>query len=454
VCVGPFKSGDTPLQHYNTALSLATAQECANGIIFFDNDDLLNRAKVRRKHTNAFGSAATSSASSVSAARAQIRAERTGKIDESRISTGEMNDMVAQSLAGILLPTYSKGRAPTRARGPSHVTHAGRPDWVGPDMSSKAESGRWSSPDEEEGRGGWIEASIKGINAASEDEEDGSRLPSGLLPNYFNASAFLDDLMPSPVLKYIDVRTVCNAFPDELTVRESAAANGQLVVGPGTFSYTCPSLSWMELADNFSDSVPRYDGETRTIQTFAARTYIRGASQTDCDSVDASIPSAMDSTRVSSASGGRRLPLGSTKAAVQTWAGLPTTEDWIVVGSKLRRMYALAPGVAESRCSSILSPGPVSTSPLCPFKPSPALRTMTVASNSDGMLSSLMHCMERVDELMRVGAYLHWYDRFGVTKDHIQAAAESVLATIDSYMDARTAAAATVSKPAYGAHRR
>jgi uncharacterized membrane protein len=53
----------------------------------------------------------------------------------------------------------------------------------------------------------------------------------------------------------------------------------------------------------------------------------------------------------------------------------------------------------------------------------------------------LLACVERVEQLLRLRAYLHWYERFGVGADHMQAAAESVLDTVDAYAAAAAASA-------------
>lgn len=58
-CVGPFGAGDTPLQHYNSALALHHLQVFADAVIYRGNDDLLQEAKVsarkRASHPNAAG---------------------------------------------------------------------------------------------------------------------------------------------------------------------------------------------------------------------------------------------------------------------------------------------------------------------------------------------------------------------------------------------------------------
>ena len=58
-CVGPFGTGDTPLQHYNSALALHHLQVFADAVIYRGNDDLLQEslASARKglSHSNAIG---------------------------------------------------------------------------------------------------------------------------------------------------------------------------------------------------------------------------------------------------------------------------------------------------------------------------------------------------------------------------------------------------------------
>ena len=83
----------------------------------------------------------------------------------------------------------------------------------------------------------------------------------------------------------------------------------------------------------------------------------------------------------------------------------------------------------------LLSPGPVySRTPLVP-RPQP--RTLTLASNSTWMVPALAHCLNRSAALLAARAYVHWYERFGVTAEHLLVAMESVQAAIDAYRTVR-----------------
>lgn len=156
--------------------------------------------------------------------------------------------------------------------------------------------------------------------------------------------------------------------------------------------------------------------------------------------------------------------MGSTRGALPLWTGVPQTEEWSVVSAKLWRVFAPpapalaaaagtgisryggrtgaaaaagADALASYKRTAVLSPAPAFTHSLSPLPARHAsLRTLTVVSNSDALLGTLIGCVDRVETLMHVGAYLHWYERFGVTKDHLRAASESLLNTVDAYITA------------------
>ncbi|XP_017326691.1 uncharacterized protein LOC108267194 isoform X2 [Ictalurus punctatus] len=55
VSVVPHQSGESPLQHYNTLLSLAALHRSADGILLFHNDHVISRAGFQRKSHAGFG---------------------------------------------------------------------------------------------------------------------------------------------------------------------------------------------------------------------------------------------------------------------------------------------------------------------------------------------------------------------------------------------------------------
>ena len=63
-------------------------------------------------------------------------------------------------------------------------------------------------------------------------------------------------------------------------------------------------------------------------------------------------------------------------------------------------------------------------------------RSLTLCSNSTWMLPALSRCVTRASALLDVGAYVHWYERFGIEAEHVRIAVESVAEVIDAYSEA------------------
>ena len=84
----------------------------------------------------------------------------------------------------------------------------------------------------------------------------------------------------------------------------------------------------------------------------------------------------------------------------------------------------------ERQRAARLSPGAVYDSPLAPLRQP---RSLTLASNSSAPLALLERVAQRVALQAAAGAYLHWYARFGISREHIAVAAESVADAADAY---------------------
>jgi hypothetical protein len=487
-CIAPFSSGDTPLQHYNSVLSLAHANEHADAVLFFDNDDALRRARMVKRPG---GGLSTSLASGSSAsAIADARSARRLPPESTQVDTDEMNDIIAQSLAGILLPIRTRKKLQRRKRGgrkeEADVSDIG-PGWH--DVSKDAErpiddafSGKVDDPsaqsspirdsrvkptvkafekakddDEDEfgERGGWIASSTRSKGVASTNGQTSSaaeRNVSQILSSdsllssassaantvvgvlsAFDALALVQDLVPRSSQKFIDLRT---AYP------LSSSVSGKGVIGADS-----PSASWIALTESLIDQLPRYDRSGRLVNTWACKAIARGATQIDCDSVDPSLAVTADpsvqtqqSHQPKQHSLGARVGLNRVspvgmKPLPTPWPGLPSTSEWERVGMVLSRALTFAPGVSVDKVrSGILSPLPV-----FPVVKSPQIRipnhvrTLTLASNNDAFVSPLLRTLTRAEELLAVGAYVHWYERYNVGADDIAEAVNSLLNVIDTY---------------------
>ncbi|KAK7493279.1 hypothetical protein BaRGS_00015405 [Batillaria attramentaria] len=73
VTFAPCASGESPLQHYNSLLCLATLQRLVDGVVLIRNDDVLNRLQKR--------------------------------LPEGQVSFAYINKVIAQTLCGLFLPT-------------------------------------------------------------------------------------------------------------------------------------------------------------------------------------------------------------------------------------------------------------------------------------------------------------------------------------------------------------
>ncbi|XP_066538466.1 uncharacterized protein [Hoplias malabaricus] len=74
VSVVPHQSGESPLQHYNTLLSLSSLHGCADGVLLFYNDQALSRRRLSTRSSD---------------------------------TLSDMNSNIVSSLAGLLLPVQS-----------------------------------------------------------------------------------------------------------------------------------------------------------------------------------------------------------------------------------------------------------------------------------------------------------------------------------------------------------
>ena len=439
-CVAPFAAGDSPLQHYNMALTLAAVGEAADALLFLDNDDLLRRARARR------AAAASAAASAGAYSRGGGASAADGRAG---LHTAEVNEVAAEALAGLLLPTWHRGRRRRRLRQPAAATGAdgdgssnnscGRPAWVdvreerAPVRARAATAaaagvwdGRWDSEDEDEAAAAAAEAMSAAVS--------GGGAFSGLTPALFDCSDLVRELVVAPRLKLLDVRSFSDAPPP------LAGEHGPLGGGPRLVA-----TPWGELADALAGELPRFHasyGDREPVAaraaptlTLAARLIARGASQADCDAVDPDTqpPALPLQTATAPARGGAgaRLRRPTPMPPETAWPGVPATDEWRTVSMKLRRSLHLGARSADATrlpLSAVLSPA---------FGPASSRRTLTTACASDVATPRLLYCVERVDSLIHRRAYVHWYEKFGVEADDLRAAAEALLDTVDAYAAVR-----------------
>ncbi len=441
--VAPFSGGDTPTQHYNTVLALAAAQRAADAVLFFANDDVLARAGGARRAAASL--AAGAAPSSVAEARA-----RGGGAWEGGLTARDLNAVIAEALAGVVLPVRVGGgasrgaRAVLRRNAPAAAAGArddDRPLWVdvreggagcagagapfsggAPRTAADAEGA-----DEEFGeRGAWIAASVRGGSAAANvadilgadggaDGGGGGGSTNGALPALpFDLTALINDTVASPACKFLDVRAA----------RPPAPAPGRPPLLPHS-----PAASWGALGDALVEAVPRYDSAGRPVVTRAARLVARGTS-----AVEAAVAAA-------GGGGGARAREGPTARASPPagmaplpphWPGLPAGGggDWERISLTLTRAHNWAPGVdlgaARTGTAFAAPPG-------LPGPANAAARALTLVANSDAFVAGVVRTVARADALLGVGAYVHWYERYGVGRETITAAMHDMLDVVESY---------------------
>jgi hypothetical protein len=274
-------------------------------------------------------------------------------------------------------------------------------------------------------------ATVTSSSSSSSSSSSGSGV--GLLCP-FDAQAFLADLVPDASRKFLDIRSVAPA---------AALSGGR---AGGLITADSPAASWVSLAESMVDSLPRYDPTGRLVTTFGARIIARGASQTDCDSVDPSLLDASSSAAAAAAAassagqgkGGARVggvrtsPVGM-RPLPPPWPGLPQTAEWDRVSMMLTRALTFPASAALNSCrTSLLSPLPAYPPGTLAGARSP-VRTLTVASNSDAFAAPLVRTLTRAEELLAVGAYVHWYERYGVDGEQIVGAMHTLLDVVETY---------------------
>ena len=495
-CVAPFLSGDTPLQYYNMALSLATAHECADAVVFFDNDDLGCRARLRQKWSHEAADKAAAAAHGGFQSHGPPPLPFAG--ERGTLNARDLNVEVARSLSAILTPTvgarYSAGflRGVLRSWGSSGGGGGDRPSWVDVREGVPPADAPFSSPF-------LYEASEEGV---------GDGPPA--LPDPTLLSELVRALVVSPALKYLDVRGV----DDECL---SNAYDGSRGGGSGAVASDNPfqQSPWVQLADHLAEIIPRgvssgpsaaggrpcldlartssgggglsqsrrsdgggrpsstsgsgysllrahlvvrgmeadqypelqhhQDGEATTIAgrgtSAAAATASRNAARAAAAALETipGLPPLRSGGSSSGGSGGSRGGGSASSTSYSGRGGAPgSTTQWRDVSQRLARGTGCTP-LQLSQWSSQCSPsydskgggGGGPTAPVC------HRRSLTLCTNSNWMVPTLSRCVERASTLLEAGAYVHWFERFGIDEEHIGVAVDSVADVVSTYSSAR-----------------
>jgi hypothetical protein len=510
-CVAPFAAGDTPLQHYNAVLTLATALEVADGLLLLTNDDLARRCQVRARAAAAWGwGAATAFAKPTTTAAAGGGGSVYGAL-------GGGWDGAATALAGqlraALRPRWvnaGAGRAPIgrgsasagggagagggdggvegrwATRDLNHAAASALAPWLAPVRLWNGGEGEgrraggvggrdaatrdalvWSAADDDgagdgDGRDGWIAASVmpSRVSAAGGGGGDvgGAAAGAAALAHVPLAAtlAALTESLPAAAKVY-DVRAASNAFP-HWPSSGSGWASGKPVYGVDT------AQSWFDVVDALTDTLPTWTnasgsgasgggGPGKRVITPTAALLVRGVGGAELvQRAPATGHSTLTGRRpVGASSGGGGGGGMGSGAASPLAAGLPSNDVWATVAGKVARGLNLKPG---ARCpASLVGVGPAfpahpwmasaDASPpdapvlrplACPLLDRPDVRVAALVSTSTAVVAPMLRAAERAEALLRAGAYVHWYERFGVTADHIAVATDHVLNAVDAYL--------------------
>ena len=101
VVVTPFSSGETPLQHLNSALSLAWLQKYSDAVLLLDNDSVMEQVVRQRKSPPLVSS--SSASATVSAGSGGWRK---GCGHSSEVSMADMNGFISGALCNLLMPLW------------------------------------------------------------------------------------------------------------------------------------------------------------------------------------------------------------------------------------------------------------------------------------------------------------------------------------------------------------
>jgi hypothetical protein len=449
--VAPFSGGDTPTQHYNTVLALSAAQRCADAVLFFGNDDVLARAGAARRAGATLAAGATPSGVAEARARGSSGGGG-GAWLEAGLSARDLNAVIAEALAGVVLPVRAAGggaravlRRNAAADGRGAGAGDGRPAWCDVGVGAPAGEAPFSAggaAGEGEGagefgeRGGWIAASVRGGSAGANladilGAEGGGGAPPHHAPLHalpFDLAGLLNDTVASPACKFLDVRAA----------RPPPPAPGRPPLLPHS-----PAASWAALGEALVEAVPRYDGAGRPVATRAARLVVRGASAAEAALAagggragGAQLPPPPPPPPPHAGKQHRHSPPGAGMAPLPPhWPGLPAGGggDWERISLTLTRAHNWAAGAdlaaVRSATASAAQPG-------LPGPAAAAARSLTLVANSDAFVAHVVRTVARADALLGVGAYTHWYERYGVGREAITGAMHDMLDVVEAYRPA------------------
>ncbi|CAM9531485.1 unnamed protein product [Ectocarpus sp. 8 AP-2014] len=412
-CVGPFGTGDTPLQHYNSALALQHLQAYADCVIYRGNDDLLRGAA----EASARISAATSSPAASDSRWAASGGPRSGGGAAGWRPVGLLSRHGGSGGGG-----GGGGGGGASARGRMVVSTADMNASLSLDMASyffptSRPFDRFQpAPPTVEGR----------PRSQQQQQQQQQQQRQEMAQRPFDGGSLMAAAVPLPAAKFVDLRSTLSAGP---------LASGSGGVGQGLFSSSSLRSSsatkkdWAALANDHGRKVPlcpRRAGGLDDDACVAAHHLIRGATfgaagtgaaaaARNGGGISAGRSLESNSRRRRSRGGGRvggTPPVVASAVAAGAGTMAAAAEE---AGEVLRRHHECQ----EWRTASDVSCAPA-------LRSQGVSRSVTTVCNQTRIRGVLRDVVKRAEGKFRARAYLHWYYRHGLEDEDFLAAFEGV----------------------------
>lgn len=233
--MGPFETGDTPLQHYNSALALHHLQTFADAVIYRGNDDLLlgARASAGYKRSNP-------------AARG---VGGRGKRGVGAVSTTDMNLFLALDLGSYFFPTTRSVNLD-----PSYC------------VSGSSRTPRLL-----------LQATVA----------DNHHHRHETIPRHFDGGSLMAAACPLPGVKFVDLRSTLSVIQGASFQAPSLMRSGELQERSGGGSLNSTAEDWASLACDLGKTAPlcpRKGGGQSDDACVAAHHVVRGVDTGVCRS--------------------------------------------------------------------------------------------------------------------------------------------------------------------------
>eukprot|EP00752_Nemacystus_decipiens_P011104 g9865.t1 len=391
-CVGPFGTGDTPLQHYNSVLALQHLQAYADCVVYRGNDDLLRGAAETSARSNAVagGSAQRPGGGggggpeggtgrgggwlpvgpSSRAGGSGNKPAAVGGGGRGRgllVSTADMNASFSLDMASCFFPSSLPfdrfGHATTAGTSQPHHHHHRRPHRPQHRQQRRQETA----------------------------------------PRPFDGGSLMAAACPLPGAKFVDLRS-------SLSVGPAAAAAAR--DGPG-LAATTSKKDWAALAADLGRRAPlcpRKGGGLDDDACVAAHHVVRGVTLGPrAEGGWGSGTAGGGAGAASEGGGGGGVGVDSSAAAVAL------REDAGIAVEALRRHHD---------CPAWRTATDISCAPA--LRSQGVLRSVTTVCNQTRIRGVLGDVVDRAGEKFRARAFLHWYYRHGLEDEDFLSAFEAV----------------------------